>query len=175
MKTVPPSPIRLLSILAVSALTACGTPPVHQSERFDPQAPFQYRIPTELERACEAARLALLSQGYGTEQARPDQLKGSKTFQPETEIHVVLEFNVVCAATRFGTTLYTTAQETRYELKKTSHSAGLGVAGVGSISLPWGSSTEALVKVGGHTIDDPEFYKRFYELVDKQLGIKMAH
>lgn len=162
------------SLLAATALVGCGSAPVHQSESFDPAAPFQYRVPSELARACDAARLALLSQGYSTEQARPDLLKGSKYFQPETESHVAIEFNVVCAATRLGTTLYTNAQETRYELKKSSQSAGFSVAAVGSISLPWGSSTEALVKVGGQTIDDPDFYKRFYELVDKQLGIKVV-
>ena len=159
------------SLAVLMTLAACGSAPVHQSERFDPKAPFQYRVPSELERTCAAAKLALLSQGYGAEVVSADLLKGSKAFQPEKESHVVIEFNVVCAATRFGTTLFANAQEIRYELKKSSQAAGLSVAAVGSISLPWGSSTEALVKVGGLTIDDPFFYKRFYDLVDSQLGI----
>lgn len=158
--------------LAILGLAACGSKPVHLTERFDPLAPFQYRIPAELERACEAARLALLSQGYATEELRANQIKGSKAFQPEKDNHVLIDFNVVCAATRTGTTLYANALESRYDLKKTSQAAGISVASVGAISLPWGSSTESLVKVGGQTIADPDFYKRFYELVDSQLGIK---
>lgn len=158
--------------LVAACLTACGSPPVHEKERFDAAAPFQYRIPVEPERACEAAKLALLSQGYVTDDSRLTQLRGSKTFQPDEDSHVEIEFTLVCATTRTGTTLYANAQETRYALKKSSQAAGFSVPSLGSISLPWGSSSESLIKVGGHTIADPAFYKRFYDLVDHQLGIK---
>lgn len=167
-----PIPLPALLAGAALALSACSSAPVHEQERFDPQAPYQYRVPIEPERACAAARLALLSQGYTTEDPNPNQLRGRKTFQPEDESHVELEFNVVCASTRSGTTVYANAQESRYELKKSSQAAGISLPSLGSISLPWGSSSESLVKVGGHTIADPGFYKRFYDLLDAQLGIR---
>lgn len=43
---------------------------------------------------------------------------------------------------------------------------------VGSISLPWGGSTESLVMVSAKTISDPDFYKRYYDLVGNELGLK---
>jgi hypothetical protein len=68
--------------------------------------------------------------------------------------------------------LYANALEKRYDLKKNSTSAGISVPTLGSINLPWGSSTDSLVMVSSQTISDPDFYKRFYDLVDKQLGIE---
>lgn len=163
---------RMLALaLAMSSLAGCGNGPVHRQESFNPASPFHYRIPAQVDDACQAARLALLSQGYIAEIPAPNQIKANKSFQPEDDSHVVIDFNVVCAGTRNGTTLYANAQENRYDLKKTSKSAELNIASVGGISLPWGSSSEALVKVSGHTIDEPGFYKRFYELIDRQLGI----
>lgn len=165
----------LWGMLAISVgLAACGNTPVHEGESFNPLAPYQYRVPAELDRACEAARLALLSQGYATEEAKTNQLKATKSFQPSDESHSVIEFNVVCAATRKGVTLYTNALEKRYELKKSNKSAGISVSSVGAISLPWGSSNESLIMVASKTIDDPAFYKRYYDLVDSHLGINTA-
>lgn len=160
---------------AIFALAACGSDPVHRQESFDPKAPYQYRMPVEAGMACNAAKLALLSQGYAAEAQGQNQLKGNKSFQPEDDRHVIIDFNVHCVATRTGTMLYANATESRFDLKKSSQSAGISIASVGGITLPWGSSSESLVKVAGQTIADPQFYRRFYDLVDQQLGIKSMH
>jgi hypothetical protein len=162
---------RFLAVGALAGLAACASEPMHEKEGFDPNTPFQYRIPAELDRACEAARLALLSQGYAAEEVRPHQLKATKAFQPDDESHVMIEFNVVCAATRKGTTVYANALEKRYELKKDTTAAGISVPSLGSISLPWGSSSESLVLVASQTVSAPDFYQRYYGLIRQQLGI----
>jgi len=152
-------------------LTACGSEPVYQEEAFSAQSPYQRQIRVELEQACEGARLALLSQGYVIDATDPRHIKGLKVFQPDPDEHATIEFQVVCALHQGWATLYATATENRYELKKTSDSAGVSIPSVGSISLPFGSSTHSLVKVAGETITDESFYKRFFDLVERQIGL----
>jgi hypothetical protein len=161
----------MLAGCVVLSLTACGTPPVHKEETFNIDSPYQRSISTQLDRACDGARLALLSQGYAIDDTRPHHLIGNKAFQPDEDVHVILEFHVVCAMASKGTTLYANAVESHYELKKTSNAAGLSIPTLGSISLPWGGSTDALVKVSGETVKDAAFYRRFFDLVEQQLGI----
>jgi hypothetical protein len=158
-------------ILAV-ALAGCGSSPVYREESFNPKSPYQYRVPVEVDEVCEAARLALLSQGYTVQETAADQLFATKAFQPDEDIHAVIEFNVSCAVTRQGSMLYANALEKRFKLKKQSSSAGISVPSVGSISLPWGSTTDSLTMVSAETISDPDFYRRYYDLVAGQLGLK---
>jgi hypothetical protein len=40
------------------------------------------------------------------------------------------------------------------------------VAGMGSISLPWLSEKESLMKVGEETVSDPDFYRRLFQLIE---------
>ena len=162
---------RSLLIGMALGLTACGVSPVYEDEAFNTETPYQRSVPTELDKACDGARLALLSQGYTVDDTRPHYLKGSKAFQPDDDVHALLEFNVVCAMSRTGTTLYANAVESRYDLKKTRNAAGFSVPSVGSISLPWGSSVDSLVKVSGETVTNVDFYRRFFDLVEQQLGI----
>lgn len=163
--------MRFALVLATATLAACGSSPVYEDESFNPKSPYQYPVPVEAGKACEAARLALLSNGYEVQVAVPEQLKASKAFQPDSDTHAVIEFNVACAVTREGTMIYANALEKRFQLKKSSQSAGLSVPSVGSISMPWGSTTESLVLVSSKTISDPDFYKRFYSLVGRELGL----
>ncbi len=156
---------------AMCVLAACSSDPVHRQESFDPKSPYQYRVPAEPGLACNAAKLTLLSQGYVIDTPSQNQLKGSKSFQPEADRHVILDFNVHCVGTRNGTMLYANATESRFDLKKNSQSAGISIASVGGITLPWGTSSESLVKVAGLTVSDPQFYRRFYTLVEQELGI----
>jgi hypothetical protein len=160
----------LLAGCVALSLTGCGTRPVHREESFSTDTPYQRTISIDLDRACDGARLALLSQGYTVDDTRPLYLKGSKAFQPDKDTHAILEFHVVCTMSRNGTTLYANAVESHYDLKKTSNAAGISVPSLGSINLPWGGSTDSLVKVSGETVKDADFYRRFFDLVEQQLG-----
>lgn len=161
----------LLAGLATFVLISCGGPQVYRDEAFEHESPYYRQFPLSAEEACDGAWRALLSQGYVVDDSLEDELKGVKQFQPEEDIHMVMEFNVVCVDKNGTSTMFTNAMQTRYDLKKIKKSAGLSVHSLGSISLPWGSTTESLVKVGCETIDDEEFYERFFQLTRQMLGL----
>ena len=155
----------LMSALALT-LTACGGPAVYEDESFAAASPYEARFATDTAATCEAARRTLLSQGYTIASATAEAVRGTKVFQPDDDIHMELEFNVVCAGTVRDTIAYANAVQTQYELKQSASSAGLSVSGVGSLSLPWTSRNDSLVKVGAETVSDPDFYTRFFKLME---------
>ena len=156
--------------LAVLLLAACGSvskkkESVYRHEHFAPDSPFELSFDVPPAAACDAGRRALLSQGYVIEEVRTDWVKARKFFQPETSVHLQLNFTLSCLAEGEGSEVFANAREVRDELKSTSSSAGVSVAGVGSVNLPLGSSGASLVKVGEQTITDSEFYGRFFALM----------
>ena len=121
---------------------------------------------------CEAARRALLSQGYMVHVASSDTVAGRKYYQPHTDVHYVVEMRVVCAAEGQGdvrTSAFASALQDRYVIKKINNSASLGVGGLGSVSLPVTAIDDTLVKVGSETISDPQFYERFFQLFEQYV------
>ena len=148
------------------------TPPVHQAERFDSASPHARRHERSAADLCEGARRALMSQGYVLSRNDRAVLVGRKFFQPEKDRHVELQVQVTCvpesADDRAGS-VYVTAWEDQYAVKKSSTSSSLGVSALGSISLPIGGSEESLVKVGVETVRDPGFYERFHALIARVL------
>ena len=123
--------------------------------------------------ACEAARRALLSQGYIVETATKDEVKGRKYYQPTPDVHYEVQMRVVCAPGEgqgdAGTSAFASAIQDRYVIKKVNNSASVGVGGLGSLSLPLNSTDDTLVKVGSKTITDAQFYARFFDLFAKYL------
>lgn len=123
--------------MAAGALTlnGCGGPKVYEDESFAENSPFEASFMTTMDTTCEAARCTLLSEGYSIVAFSSDAVRGVKVCQPDEDIHMELEFNVVCASTTRGTLVYANAIQTQYELKDSSKSAGLSVSGVGSLSV----------------------------------------
>ncbi len=164
-----------MACLAI-VLAACSAqaPSVYQTERFDPVSYFSRSFDEASGRSCDAARRALLSQGYVVDELRKDAFSARKSFQPREETHVQLVFSIVCAADGKravdGSTLFVSALQERYSLKKTSSSASLGVGPIGSVSLPFGASSDSLIKTGSETIPAEAFYDRFFELVQHYLA-----
>lgn len=160
--------------LGLSMLSACTTTKHtgSQHEEFGATGVFTRAFPGTEKSACEAARRALLSQGYVISEWKPSVLKGRRKYQPEADIHAEIEFNVVCVANSKGsnsTTVFANAVRDRYSLKKSNTSASIGVSALGSVSLPFGSTDDALVKVASETIPTGQFYEQFFELVDRYL------
>ncbi|MDD2712805.1 MAG: DUF2242 domain-containing protein [Simplicispira sp.] len=121
---------------------------------------------------CEAARRALLSQGYIIQTNTPDLVAGQKNFQPGVDAHVQMMIRVVCVPESADASIsmgFVTALQDSYTLKKTNNSASLGVGGVGSLSLPFMTGGESLVKVGSQTIAANDFYESFFDLVKRFL------
>jgi len=144
---------------------------VYQHEEFDSASTYSRSFAASAGETCEAARRALLSQGYLINQAKSDLVDGRKNFQPNSDNHVQLVFRIVCVADASGkgSTAFVSALEDRYALKKSNNSASLGVGGLGSISLPFSSSDDSLVKVASETIPTGKFYQRFFVLVERYL------
>ena len=69
---------------------------------------------------------------------------------------------------------FVTALQDSYALRKTNNSASVGVGAIGSVSLPFSSSSESLVKVGSETIAKDTFYDSFFDLVKRYLVIDQA-
>lgn len=172
---------RQLSVSCAAAilLSACGlgsTPqPLYQQEQFDATtSPYSRTFHAKSDATCEAARRALLSQGYVSTSPHADTIDGSKNFQPSNDSHVVISFHVVCAdANTEGTssTAYVNAVQDRYSLKKTSTSASVGLSVLGSLSLPIGSGDDSMVKVASETIPAGVFYERYFNLVEHFLKV----
>jgi hypothetical protein len=165
---------KLAMLLATVGLAACTTTMSNQKvtiqEDFASTDVHAHSFPGTDKATCEAARRALLSQGYVIHEASPALVRGRKNFQPGTDVHVQIEFHVVCAPDSKGsnsTTAFANAVRDRYSLKKSSTSASLGVPALGSVSVPFGMSDESLVRVASETIANKLFYERFFALVER--------
>lgn len=162
--------ISRLVLLACATLLAIGCAskpqPVYRSEAFGVESPFMTWIARDPGGACELGKRALLSQGYQVDDANATRVRGEKFFRPAPDSGVTLSITLVCLASNLGSVVYANGLETRYELKSSSSSTALSVAGIGGISLPWSADKEALVKVGEETISDADFYKRLFGLIE---------
>jgi hypothetical protein len=150
---------------------------VYQNERFQSDETFSRLFDGGVDDTCEAARRALLSQGYVINQAQSGLISGSKRFQPEGEIHVEISFTVVCVPDGKGgevTTAYVSALQDRYAVKRSPNSTSIGVSAIGSISVPLSSTQESLVKVASETIPAGQFYDRFFALMQHMLREQRA-
>lgn len=165
-----------LPLLAAALAAGCAGPgpraPRYATEDFATTTTHTRDYPAAAADTCEAARRALLSQGFFISAASDEQLSGRKQFQPAAEVHVEVEMRVVCApaaAGRPGSTAFATAVQDRYELKKVNNSASVGVGAIGSLSLPFAASSDALVKVASETLTGDDFYDRFFTLMERYL------
>jgi hypothetical protein len=166
----------VLVLAATLSLAGCAGDPTSASvsrfESFDAEDVHSRLIDAPPAQACEGARRALLSQGYQIAAADGENVLGRKSFQPARESHVVLEIRFVCASDGSDgsiSTVFVSGTEEHYSLKKASSSASVGVGMLGSVSVPFLASDEALVRVGSHTITQPQFYDRLFALVHRHV------
>ena len=164
------------AVFGLLALTACSssTPkPQFTQELFQTGAsPYARNFNSSTNDSCEAARRALLSQGYLTTMSRPDAVDGTKNFQPTADSHLVVEFHVVCTPGEEAadtSIVYVNAVQNGFALKKSDTSASVGLSVLGSLSLPIRSNSDAMVKISSETIPSGKFYDRFFGLVDHYL------
>jgi hypothetical protein len=167
-------PRLVLSGLLAAAFVACSSPPprVYQQEQFDITSAHSRAYFASPSATCEAARRALLSQGYLISSAKSDAIEGRKSFQHDSNTHIEIAFHVVCMAggKNGGSFAFANALHDRYALKKSASSASVGVGAFGSFSVPFGSSDDAMVKVASETITARDFYDRFFGLLAHYLG-----
>ena len=158
-------------VAAFAAGCSAQKPLVYTLEKFEPASRHARGYPVPAANSCEAARRALLSHGYLVQRSNAELVDGRKSFQPSVDSHVEIEFHVVCAQEGpEQSTVFVNALQELYALKKTSNSASLGVGPVGSVSLPFGSSSDSLVKISSETIPAGDFYDRFFALIEHHLA-----
>ncbi|WP_277187142.1 DUF2242 domain-containing protein [Caballeronia sp. BR00000012568055] len=174
-----PNSFRLIfASLGLLALAACGgrasTTPSYQQELFSSgPSPFAHNFDATVNETCEAARRALLSQGFLTTTAQADTVDATKNFQPTADQHVVVSFHVVCTAgenTTNTSIAYVNAVQDGYALKKSDTSASVGLSVLGSLSLPIRSNSDAMVKISSETVPAGKFYDRFFNLMGHYLN-----
>lgn len=172
-----PSRPRLAACLLALALAGCNslspTPPpatrVFDSERFDNAAPYSRAFAFNPAAACQAARRALLSQGYMLYMEEAARLHGRKFFRPANGQVVELAINVVClpgtAAGSTGAVVFATAWQDAFITKRNPVAASVGMPVLGNLSMPVASTEDSLIKVGVETVQDPDYYARFFTLL----------
>ena len=170
--------LRPAALTLALTLTACATlePKVAPLENYQPESfgahAHARHYAASPARTCEAARRALLSQGYVVTGAAGEQVSGRKYFQPDAYHHVQLEFRVVCAPERgdeHASTAFVNGLKEQYLVRKAKDSASLGVGGIGSLSLPIEGNLDSMVKVSSETVTDPKLYERLFELLGEHL------
>lgn len=188
---IPPfSPTRMASARPLLAALACasvllggcattsgGTAVQAPQEKFGSLATYSRLFDATPAQTCEASRRALLSQGYIINTSSAELVEGKKNFQPGTETHMQMVIRVVCvpeSPTGKISLGFVTAIQDSFALRKTNNSASLGVGAIGSVSLPFSSSSESLVRVGSETITADTFYESFFDLVKRYLVIDEA-
>ena len=160
--------------LVLAGVAGCSSKKaaVYEHENFDDSGTYSRSFPVSEAGSCEAARRALLSQGYIITTADKGQVNGNKSFQQTGESHMQISFNVVCADDMGGggrSTVFANALQDRYALKKSNTSASLGVGVLGSVSMPIGSTDDSMVKVASETVTSAQFYERYFALVESFL------
>lgn len=165
---------RVLLALACVALAGCGGHAADTTlvrESFDSGDTYTRDIDATPAQACEAARRALLGQGYAVTRAAADSVEATKNFQPREELHEQLMLRVSCAPRgNGGAQVFASAVQDRYALKKSPTSASVGVGALGSVSLPFGGKDDSLVRVASSTVQDAVFYRHFFERLQQYLA-----
>lgn len=168
----------LAGLLALSTgLAGCASPikAFPSQEEFSSIETYSRLFDATPAQTCEAAKRALLSQGYLVNSTRADLVEGHKSFQPEPESHLQMEIRVVCVPESPDGQIslgFVSALQDVYALKKVNNSASLGVGALGSVSLPFTSSNDSMVRVASETISSGAFYDRFFDLVKRYLVVE---
>lgn len=162
----------LLAAASTLVLAGCGGRAADSTllrESFDSGDMFSRTVDGTPQQACEAARRTLLSQGYAIARQGDDVVEANKNFQPSEEVHEQLVLRVSCAPRGEQALVFVSAVQDRYALKKSPTSASVGVGALGSVSLPFGSNDDSLVKVASSTVQDGQFYGRFFQRLQQYL------
>lgn len=148
-------------------------PPVQ--EAFSSSATFSRIFSATPAQTCEAARRALLSQGYIVGKSSAEAVEGQKSFQPQSDRHVQMNIRVTCVSEAAGSALsmgFVSALQDVYALKAASNSASLGVSMLGSVSVPLAAGHDSLIKIGSETIAQDSFYESFFDLMRRYLIVE---
>lgn len=154
----------------VSVCAGCASRKVDVAEAsISTQAPFSRTFQGSGDTVCWGVKRALLSQGYMLD--RPGEsgvLTGTRDFQPEPKLNVSYHLQTSCADNRDGTSIvFLTAEREDSQLQKMKQTTSVGV-GPATLTMPSGSA-RVLGVVRRETVKDPDFYARFFSLVQSYV------
>jgi hypothetical protein len=116
-KSFPMRIVGVAAVLAVAAGCSSNKAAIYEHENFDDSGTFSRNYPVTDIQSCEAARRALLSQGYIITSNDPKLVSGHKSFQQTGENHMEISFSVVCAddgSEGHHATMFANALQDRY-------------------------------------------------------------
>ena len=156
----------LLPAMLVIALAGCSHKVV-KDEPFRADTPFSARVPGSGDTVCWSVKRAFLTQGYMLDRGSDTLIMtGAKDSQPDGETNITMRMQATCVDNRDGTsTVFATAAREVSKLQRVSYSTTTGVS-IFTLSLPSGTD-KSLRLQSRETIQDPNFYKGFYALVQK--------
>lgn len=163
----------------VVLMTACAgsgasssEPMPRVEEKFGSAATYSRMFDATPIQTCEAARRALLSQGYIVNKADKDVVEGQKSFQPQSDRHVLMNIRVTCVPESADGALsmgFVSALQDSFALKMASNSASLGVSMLGTVSVPVAAGHDSMIKIGSETVSNSQFYDSFFDLMRRYL------
>jgi Uncharacterized protein conserved in bacteria (DUF2242) len=165
--------IALLTAAATLAGCASRKPDIAE-ESLSAAAPFSKTFAGSGDSVCWSVKRALLSQGYMLDRpADSGVLTGTREFQPKPKLNVAIRLQTTCADNRNGTSIvFVTASREESQLQKMKQSTSVGV-GPATLTMPSGSA-EVLGVVRRETIQDPDFYNRFFGLIQGYVAQEQA-
>jgi hypothetical protein len=164
--TYTPTALFPYLIALAFVIEGCGSKrEVYREEVFQPQTQFSATIQRPSKVVCWSVKRAFLSQGYMLDRSADSAtLTGAKDYQQDDQTTVTLRLQTTCAENNDGSsTVFATASRdiSKVQKEKQHRSAGIGWA---TVTVPSGSA-ESLRLIKRETVQDKDFYQRFYKLV----------
>jgi hypothetical protein len=160
------------ALLLAGALVAGCASHKHElaADSITAKAPFSKTFRGSGDAVCWSVKRALLSQGYMLDKAADNGvLTGTRDYQPNDKLNVSYHLQTTCADNRDGTSVvFVTATREDSQLQKMKQTTSMGV-GPATLTMPSGSA-RVLGTVRRETIVDPDFYQRFFDLVQNYIG-----
>lgn len=179
----PPCRSIALAVVVAAFLAGCGAsrnkaqaPPL--GETFGAEDTYSRIFPVTPATACESTRRAVLGQGYVIGKMDAEALEATKSFQPQSDVHTQLKVRATCVPrSGGGSIVFINAVQDHYALQSQAASASVGVAMIGSVSmpLPFGGTNANLVRVGSNTVQNQDFYGRLFDRVSFYLSGTPEH
>src|SRR3954463_125704 len=154
-------------IVPAAMLSACGSNPVYQDEKFADNTPYSKRVQGSGEVVCWSVKRAFLTQGYLLDRSSdPVIVTGTKDVQSDDKTNETLRLQATCVDNRDGTSsVFASANYEVSKLQRTPSTVSAAVS-LATITVPAGSETSLRLQ-SRETIKDAKFYERFYALVEK--------
>lgn len=160
-----------VALLVVQFVAGCGGQDGYaQREEFAAESLHRRDFSVGAAPLCDAARRALLGDGYVVTRSEDGRLLGGKEFQVDDNRHAILNLYVNCEARSGGATLFVTATEEHFDVKAMRQSSSIGFPVLAPLYFGTQREADGQVKIRGETVTGKAFYERYYRAVQRELA-----